>query len=1476
MIKRIRSMVLVLACLFGVSQASAEFRNFKLNLGEEGLLTADEIAGKQSVSFGVVVNADGSLTRVDASDSSANLVFSGNYHSEHGCTGSTLKFAVDGPVKITLGTCQFGTGDATVTNAAGETVAFLNSNNGTCYHGNRTDNVVSAYYKGGAAQLTLTPKNYTPYIAVEAADPSEIVEDATVSFDFGEYAGAGVLPAGEKVEIGKTFTIPANYTIYQEGKTLVGWTDGAKNYEIGEIVTVSGDMTLTPRFVSNTVSLADRSEALTLKWNFRRDQGAPTVAWEGKTGVFMVAQAKIGTEIIDVCLPISTSPGKFNNGSNTDWAQVNSGTTFTVPSCKGAVVSFESYNLANSKTPATTIDGQTIESSKTPSFQIAGNAETVDIVAGSDIGYMRYVQVVLPVVESAGGKTFDNVAGSLTWTVGNEADPTVDSAINGAISTAGVNTGASLKVETATYFDQEMAKYTPASDNMGNVAGVMIEYRIKAAKGVTFTPSEVKYDAVKVGTDGATFSYSYVLDGTESTITKVDATTVLRNNGSNAATAQLGHSVTIPEKAVSEFAFRFYISNTAKTKNIALSNIIINGVFNGTTEEVALYTLNASVSPAEAAALTVYPKAAEYEAGSEISLSVAPNFGFHFVNWTDASGNVVSTEPQFTYTLNENSDLTANFKSVATYELKYNVEGGANSYMVEVSPAPTVIDGKNMYETGSKVTLKATSNSILTFNNWADGTTFPEVSLTMDSDKEMTAVYSAIDYIIGWDFYRPGSNGRPADFASTPENESVALVLYNPETKETSGWLDKSTEAAGGYESLVGAAVNWTRGAEKGDIGHNYFQTTAINARDFSNIKVSADLLYNYNAYTHVILEYSLDGEEWKEVADVNMPDKKVIYPIAGTLPAEADHAETLYLRWRPDLSSSIKGTESENDGTAIANIYLTADAAIYDDGTAPVVLSTVPADGAEGASATGKIVINFDEKVKLTDNAKATLNGEDIELAVSGKTVSASYRNLAYATEQTFELAANSVCDPAGNTLTSAVTVKFTTMERPTVEKALYHREVSTTDEFLAALEEANTRQNTGERFRIYLHNGTYDLGNRCLTAISGNNISIIGQSEDGVIIVNHPQAEGIGVTATLFNTSTGLYLQDITLQNAYDYNGTTGRAVCLQDKGDKTIAKNVKLLSFQDTYYSNKSTSRFYWEDSEIHGTVDFLCGGGDVYYNRVNLVLEKRSGNVIAAPNGQLKYGYVFLDCEINAVAGGESTVNGAYTLGRPWGADCRAQYINTRMNVTPSAAGWGEMGGNKPLVFAEYNSTDKNGTQIDLSSRKVKFDGGTQASAILTKTQADELSIENVMGGSDNWNPLAYTEQAPAPTNVTINEDGEISWDNSDYALCWAVCKDGKIVAFVTEPAHTVEAEVSRAVAPVYTVRAANEMGGLGEEVKAVYSETTGITDITADQEVISTVYYNIQGIAVSPNTTGILIKVETLASGETRTSKVIVK
>ncbi|MDE5870331.1 MAG: hypothetical protein K2H22_00070, partial [Muribaculaceae bacterium] len=138
----------------------------------------------------------------------------------------------------------------------------------------------------------------------------------------------------------------------------------------------------------------------------------------------------------------------------------------------------------------------------------------------------------------------------------------------------------------------------------------------------------------------------------------------------------------------------------------------------------------------------------------------------------------------------------------------------------------------------------------------------------------------------------------------------------------------------------------------------------------------------------------------------------------------------------------------------------------------------------------------------------------------------------------------------------------------------------------------------------KIFLPNGTYDLGTTTLTTVTGKNISIIGESMAGTVIMNYPplEEEGIGVTATLLNRSENLYLQDLTLRNAMPFDGkaAAGRAVALQDKGKNTICKNVSLESHQDTYYSNNSSAYFYFEDGEIHGVVDYVCGGGDVYFN------------------------------------------------------------------------------------------------------------------------------------------------------------------------------------------------------------------------------------------------------------------------------------
>ncbi|MDE6394322.1 MAG: Ig-like domain-containing protein, partial [Duncaniella sp.] len=924
-------------------------------------------------------------------------------------------------------------------------------------------------------------------------------------------------------------------------------------------------------------------------------------------------------------------------------------------------------------------------------------------------------------------------------------------------------------------------------------------------------------------------------------------------------------------------------------KEGGFSDVRIEGTVNGTVEAVEKYTLTAVAAPEEGGVVTVYPKADSYDAGSPIKVSVDKNFGYKFINWTDAAGKVVSEEASFTYEIAANTELTANFEKLVTYELAYAVEGGANLYMVTATPAPTVVDGKNMYEEGTNVTLAAASNAILTFTNWSDGQSSSEITFVMDEDKAFTAVYSAIDYVAGWDFYKAGSDGRPADFAAA-DNDAAALVMRTADGA-TSGWLDKSELAAGGYEGRPGA-VNWrTTG-----LG-NYYWQTKVNAEAFTDLKVVTAMVYNYNAYKTYNVEYSLDGENWTVIGSLNMPGAKNWTDGEFEIPADANNQKELYIRWIADKTSEIDGTKSDNDGACLGASFIIGTAKLIDDGTAPVLVSVVPEEGSATASINGKIVLTFDEKVKVKEGTTATLGDLTLTPSVTGKTVLFQYKNLAYGSKYTFTLPANSVMDLTDNAVKEAITVNFTTKTRPAVAKALYDAEVSTVDELVAALKAAGARDDKSKRFRIFIHDGFYRIpasetatkkgndGNSYpdpTTYVSAPNISFIGESIDGVVITNTvPVAEGDngfgaanvlegignGDVLRLEKNATGSYFQNLTMKSSMG--DKRGRDIVLNDNSNKTVMKDVCLWAYQDTYVSNNDKGRFYFEGGVLRGRTDFLCGKGDVFYNAVTLRMCEKGG-YLAVPSVPKKYGYVFKDCEI---VGETDDIDGNYTLGRPWGSGTPiAVYIDTKMTVKPSAIGWNEMSGGWPARFAEYNSTTAAGTVIDLSGRKTIFGDNHANNPVLTKDEAAGFSYEAVMGAEDDWDPASLTEQAPAPADVVM--DGTvISWADNDYALLWAICKNGKVIAFTTEPTYTVEPENGDEVA-VYSVRAANEMGGLGEAVIA--AGTTAISGINADGEIVSTVYYNLQGIRVSANTPGVLVKVDTLASGETITTKFVVK
>ena len=419
----------------------------------------------------------------------------------------------------------------------------------------------------------------------------------------------------------------------------------------------------------------------------------------------------------------------------------------------------------------------------------------------------------------------------------------------------------------------------------------------------------------------------------------------------------------------------------------------------------------------------------------------------------------------------------------------------------------------------------------------------------------------------------------------------------------------------------------------------------------------------------------------------------------------------------------------------------------------------------------------------------------------------------------------------------------------------------------FMTALEIANGNNAAANATRtfIFLPNGTYDLGDKCLTTISGNNISIIGENMDKTIIVNKPEVEGIGVTATLFNTSTGLYMQDLTLKNAYPFDKSTGRAVCLQDKGTQTICKNVKMLSYQDTYYSNNNKGQYYFENSDIHGIVDFICGGGDVFFNKCTLTLEPGKGSYITAPyTDGTDYGYVFDGCKIVGSA------TDSFTFGRSWGGTAKCAFLNTILDKNAAAniasTRWTTGGMNVVAKnFFEYNTVDENGKVISPAENIVKFTKDKEVSeynTIITAEKAAEFSLDKVF---TNWKPADLAAQKSA--SAATESNGKLAWEGD--AQMYIVLKDGNFFAMTAEKSLDIAGTTG-----TWSVRAANEMGGFGKMTSVV----TGIKNIAAADEAatVSTAIFSISGAQQNSLQKGINIVVKTLADGSKKTEKVIMK
>ncbi len=522
----------------------------------------------------------------------------------------------------------------------------------------------------------------------------------------------------------------------------------------------------------------------------------------------------------------------------------------------------------------------------------------------------------------------------------------------------------------------------------------------------------------------------------------------------------------------------------------------------------------------------------------------------------------------------------------------------------------------------------------------------------------------------------------------------------------------------------------------------------SVNIGGDSRFKMSAGT-YTITAPSNVIIKQvtfnniyeNYDGDANSTIAvtatsgTVNAPFFNVLDRTGRVLKFTVDGAEP-----GASVSFTIGGSKQKAMGNLIIDY---AEAAST---TAPVVKSTSVTDATHKNHAA--VTITFDHSVA---EATAKVGGTNCRIQGLGTpTLKIGAWNLPWNATSTVTLPAGSVKDALGNATTEDITVDITVGSQEDYTITEFDYTVSNITEFKAALDA--TKNNGDARKTIFLKNGTYNANELAASSSEndikacqlsvGKNISLIGESVEGVTIIYYPFAEGMGERTITLND--GDYAQDITFRTGIEVG--KGRGVALYTQGKHIILNNCRALGGQDTYLTGGSC---YWKGGVIEGTTDFIFGSGDCLFD--GTVISTLGGPITAANHSATtEWGYVFKGCTIKA--GKAGIADKGYELGRPWQGEPRVAFIDTDMKIVPTDGAWGTMG-KKPTHYYEYNSM-KNGVAVDLSNRFCP-DSENQTTKgtdyILTAAQAAEYTMEYIFGEVDGWYPA---EEIPVIKSFTL--------------------------------------------------------------------------------------------------------------------------
>jgi len=247
---------------------------------------------------------------------------------------------------------------------------------------------------------------------------------------------------------------------------------------------------------------------------------------------------------------------------------------------------------------------------------------------------------------------------------------------------------------------------------------------------------------------------------------------------------------------------------------------------------------------------------------------------------------------------------------------------------------------------------------------------------------------------------------------------------------------------------------------------------------------------------------------------------------------------------------------------------------------------------------------------------------------------------------------------------------------------------------------------------------------------------VTLLGTAATNTILTGSNNVNTIGPNGKKLSTADSstvlVRAENFTAENVTfeDTAGNHGQALAFYITGDRGIFRHCRFLGWQDTLRADAARggeARQYFVDCEIVGHVDFIYAAATAVFDHCHIHC-LADGYITAASTPQnVPFGYVFLNCRVTT----EPTVTRTY-LGRPWRPYAAVAFLNTELPAAIAPQGWYNWDNPTNELTARYAEYQSTGPGANPDAR-VKW------AHQLTGDEARTYTVENVLKGTDGWNP-----------------------------------------------------------------------------------------------------------------------------------------